>query len=59
MGEALVALDRIADAVQMFSPELVTDVSTVYPEQKTDPGKGFWIVWSAYRGKPRCTRRIF
>ena len=40
MAEALVALDRIADAISHLNPESLTpaDVSTVPPEAKADPG---------------------
>ena len=38
MGEALVALDRIADGIQHLNPELVTDITTTLPEQKMDQG---------------------
>ena len=40
MGEALVALDKIADGIQHLNPELVTDISTTLPEQKLDQGNG-------------------
>ena len=39
MGEALVALDKIADGIQHLNPEIVTDISTTLPEQKLDQGK--------------------
>lgn len=39
MAEALVALDRIADAIQHLNPETVTDISTNPPEQKSDQGR--------------------
>lgn len=39
MGEALVALDKIADGIQHLNPELVTDISTTLPEQKLDQDK--------------------
>ena len=39
MAEALVALDRIADGIQHLNPELVTDINTIPPEQKSDQGK--------------------
>lgn len=39
MAEALVALDRIADGIQHLNPELVTDINTLPPEQKSDQGK--------------------
>ena len=40
LAEAQVSLDRIADAVRHLDPESVTDISTVFPEQKsTDQGK--------------------
>ena len=40
MAEALVATDRIADAISHLNPEALTaaDVSTVPPEAKADPG---------------------
>lgn len=38
MAEALVAIDKIADAVQHLNIESVTDVSIVFPEPKADPG---------------------
>ena len=34
LAEALVALDRIADAVQHLNPDAIIDVSTTLPEQK-------------------------
>ncbi|XP_060561318.1 CCR4-NOT transcription complex subunit 10-like, partial [Ruditapes philippinarum] len=39
MGEALVALDRIADGIQHLNPELVTDISTTLPDTKTEQDK--------------------
>ncbi|XP_076448993.1 CCR4-NOT transcription complex subunit 10-like isoform X2 [Babylonia areolata] len=41
MAEALVAMDRIADAISFLNPEALspTDVSTVPPEAKVDPEK--------------------
>lgn len=44
MGEALVALDRIADGIQHLNPDLVTDVSTTLPDTKTDQGISFFIL---------------
>lgn len=43
MAEALVATDRIADAISHLNPEALTlaDVSTVPPEAKADPG---WLM---------------
>ncbi|CAG5127150.1 unnamed protein product [Candidula unifasciata] len=38
-GEALIALDRIADAVDTLNPDNVTDVSTTLPESVTDQEK--------------------
>ncbi|XP_012941686.1 CCR4-NOT transcription complex subunit 10 isoform X2 [Aplysia californica] len=38
-GEALVALDRIADGVDELNPENVTDVSTTLPEASTEQEK--------------------
>lgn len=38
MGEALVALDRIADGIQHLNPELVTDISTTLPDTKNEQG---------------------
>ena len=38
MGEALVALDKIADGIQHLNPELVTDIATTLPEQKLEQG---------------------
>ncbi|RUS91989.1 hypothetical protein EGW08_000202 [Elysia chlorotica] len=38
-GEALVALDRIADAVTELNPENIKDVSTTLPEVPSDPEK--------------------
>jgi len=38
-GEALVALDRIADGVDELNPDHVTDVSTTLPEQVIDTEK--------------------
>ena len=38
-AEALVALDRIADAVSHLNPENVTDISTVNPEPKNEQGE--------------------
>jgi len=38
MGEALVALDRIADGIQHLNPELVTDISLTLPDTKTEQG---------------------
>ncbi|BFZ19332.1 hypothetical protein BsWGS_22371 [Bradybaena similaris] len=35
-GEALIALDRIADAVDTLNPDNVTDVSTTLPESAAD-----------------------
>lgn len=40
MGEALVALDRIADGIQHLNPDLVTDVSTTLPDNKSEQDKG-------------------
>ena len=37
-AEALVALDRIADAVSHLNIDNVTDISTVPPEPKPDQG---------------------
>lgn len=41
MAEALVALDRLADAIGHLNPEslTMTDISTVPPEAKADPGE--------------------
>ncbi|XP_064640490.1 CCR4-NOT transcription complex subunit 10-like [Lineus longissimus] len=36
LGEALVSLDRIADAVQHFNPDAITDVSVTPPDYKQD-----------------------
>lgn len=40
MAEALVALDRVADAISHLSPDTLTtaDIITVPPEVKADPG---------------------
>ena len=40
MAEALVATDRIADAISHLNPEALTpaDISTAPPEAKADPG---------------------
>uniref|UniRef100_A0A0B6ZK74 CCR4-NOT transcription complex subunit 10 n=1 Tax=Arion vulgaris TaxID=1028688 RepID=A0A0B6ZK74_9EUPU len=38
-GEALIALDRIADAVDTLNPENVTDVSSTLPESISDQEK--------------------
>lgn len=38
-AEALVALDKIADAVSHLDPDLVTDVTTTFPENKADLDK--------------------
>ena len=42
MGEALVALDKIADGIQHLNPELVTDIATTLPEQKLEQGNDKW-----------------
>ncbi|XP_033754532.1 CCR4-NOT transcription complex subunit 10-like isoform X2 [Pecten maximus] len=39
MAEALVAMDKIADAIQHLNPETVVDISTNPPEQKSDQDK--------------------
>ena len=40
-AEALVALDRIADAISDLNPTKITDISCTFPEQdKTD--QGWW-----------------
>ncbi|XP_041375361.1 CCR4-NOT transcription complex subunit 10-like [Gigantopelta aegis] len=39
MAEALVELDRIADAITHLNPESVTDISTCPPEMKSDQDK--------------------
>lgn len=39
LAEASVALDRIADSIQHLNPELVTDISTNPPEQKSEQEK--------------------
>ena len=43
MAEALVATDKIADAISHLNPEAMTlaDVSTVPPGAKADPG---WLM---------------
>jgi hypothetical protein len=38
LGEALVSLDRIADAVQHFNPDPIVDVSVTPPDYKQDQG---------------------
>jgi hypothetical protein len=39
MAEALVALDRIADSIDHLNPDLISDVSTVFPvDQKQEQG---------------------
>lgn len=40
MAEALVYVDRIADAIQHLSTENVVDISTVPPEHKSEQGRG-------------------
>ena len=40
MSEALVALDRIADAVQELNPDTIADVSVDFPEAASDQGAG-------------------
>ena len=47
MGEALTALDCIADAVTLLNPDLVTDVTTTPPEHKVEQGK--MVFYSAFR----------
>ena len=37
-SEALVALDRIADAVRELNPEAVNDVSVEFPDATPDQG---------------------
>ena len=37
-GEALVALDKIADGIDELNPESVTDVSTTLPEANIEQG---------------------
>ena len=37
MAEALVALDKIADAVQELQPDQLTDVSVISPAAQSDP----------------------
>ena len=39
-AEALVALDRIADAVQHLNADAITDISCAFPEQKQAPDQG-------------------
>ncbi|KAK3603937.1 hypothetical protein CHS0354_042949 [Potamilus streckersoni] len=39
MGESLVALDRIADGIQHLNSDLVTDISTMPPEHKSELGE--------------------
>ena len=39
LSEALVALDRIADAVELLNPDAVTDVTTTVPETKQEAGQ--------------------
>uniref|UniRef100_A0A8W8KAD1 CCR4-NOT transcription complex subunit 10 n=1 Tax=Magallana gigas TaxID=29159 RepID=A0A8W8KAD1_MAGGI len=57
MAEAQVAMDKIADAIQLLNPELVVDISLTLPENKTeqdkserDPeaseSKGYFYPWS-------------
>ena len=38
MAEALVAVDKIADAVQHLNIESVTDISITVPELKSEAG---------------------
>ena len=55
MGEALVALDRIADGIDHLNPDLVSDVSTILPpEQK--PQESGNTVTSAILGGPKFLR---
>jgi len=39
VAEAQVALDRISYAIDHLNADLLTDISTVYPEQKQDSGE--------------------
>lgn len=41
MAEAQVAMDKIADAIQLLNPELVVDISLTLPENKTEQGRDF------------------
>ena len=43
-GEALVALDRIADGIDELNPESVTDVSTTLPEATNESGFDIFLV---------------
>ena len=45
MAEALVELDRIADAVTLLNPEGVTDISTCPPEVKSEQGQSYLLVF--------------
>jgi len=44
MAECLVALDCIADGIDHLNPDLISDVSTVFPtEQKSELGSTIFV----------------
>jgi len=58
MGEALVALDRIADGIQHLNPELVTDVATTLPVKPDTGGcfissKKYFLVGTVFNCKKK------
>lgn len=57
MAEALVALDKIADGIQHLNPDLVTDINTLPPEQKSDQGK-FILFTGIYSLPPEQKIRV-
>lgn len=56
MGEALVVLDRIADAIQHLNPDTVTDISTSLPDHKQETGT---CRQAGYMGFPRILISVF